>query len=259
MHGTVCTQAAFSIDLALLGRALLLLAALDVDDDGLGRGLSLVRGLLLAHRFIGDQLLNETETGGKRPVQKNTGGGDEAHPKEHEAHDDEHHHGLALVVGVLLQLQGHRCDRHGDEEKEEDDVGKGVGDATDTVRVAHGLGKVRQDVVETHIEAGTGVIADLPAQHLEEDDEDGHLNQHGQAACQRVEAGFAVDLHRLLGKTLLITGVKLLDLLEAGLYFLHLEARFELLALQGEQNRADDQGDDDDGEAPVANEQCELV
>ena len=101
-------------------------------------------------------------------------------------------------------------------------------------------------------------VADLPAQHLEQDDEDRHLDEHGKAASERIEARLLVDLHRLFLNLLLVTCVQGLNLLQLGLHLLHVVARFELLALQREEGEANDEGHDDDRKAPVTNQVREL-
>jgi hypothetical protein len=87
--------------------------------------------------------------------------------------------------------------------------------------------------------------------HLEQSDEDGHLQEDGQAAGQRVELGFGVKLLHFLLHTGLVVSVLLLNLLHQRLHFLHLIGGFDLLAHKRHQNHAEDEGDDENRHAPV--------
>ena len=84
----------------------------------------------------------------------------------------------------------------------------------------------------------------------EEREEDRHLQQDRQAGRERVGARVLVELHRLLGETLPVVAVLLLQLLDLGLDQLHVAAGLDLLDEQRDQRRADHQGQADDRQHP---------
>ena len=63
-----------------------------------------------------------------------------------------------------------------------------------------------------------------------------------------------VELHDLLLLLHLVVGIKLLQLLDLGLHFLHPRHRQVGAAGQREEQALDDQGDDEDGDAEIADE-----
>ena len=89
------------------------------------------------------------------------------------------------------------------------------------------------------------------AQKCKQGDEDRHLNQKRQAAGQRIELVLAVELLHLLGLTLGIVGVALLDLEHLGLQHLHTGRRLGRLEHERRQQQTDDDHQDNDGQAPV--------
>ena len=239
--GTLLPDLALDVDLNLLGEV-------ELGDLFLA---------LLLENAVGDELLDKAQARGQSPVQNDAGGGDPCHVDEHEAEEDEHHpgHGLVVLVGVLLdELIPHGANRENDEEDAEDAIPQAK------AGVGHGEGEVGQDVVEAHCQLAFNlVVGQLEAQGLEQDDEDGHLDQHGQAACEGVESHLLIQLHHLLRETLLVVCVLLLQGLDLGLQLLHAEGGLQLLLLHREEQQADDDGDDADRKTPVTNELCQLV
>lgn len=242
-------------------RALLLRTALNAYLDGLDEGFFLDLLLLLLEILFSDDLLEEAKSRRERPIEKNATGRNPAHPDEEDDHHHEHHD--ARSPGLLTRRLEERHDRgrdgHDHEEHKEKDVGERIADAFRVESGRHGNREVGNDVVEAHSELATSEVTQFVPQNLEQDDEDGELDEHRQTAGHRVEAGLLIDLHGLFGDFLLIASVFLLNLQEFGLQLLHLEIGHVLAALQGEKNKTNHQSDDDDGEAPVADELSQLV
>ena len=89
--------------------------------------------------------------------------------------------------------------------------------------------------------------------------QDGKLRHHRQAAPQGIDVVLLEDLthlfvHALLARVVeFVLLVLLLNALDERLHFLHLLRRADALELQGEHGEVDEQGEDHDGPAPVAN------
>ena len=106
------------------------------------------------------------------------------------------------------------------------------GSAAEQLRVDEGL----------HVGGVEEVVLGLArlelAQHVEQREEDRCLDQRGQAAGQRVDAGFLVELHQLFALALPVVLVLLADLAHLRLQFLHPQRRVHLLHEGLEQDRA---------------------
>jgi hypothetical protein len=87
-------------------------------------------------------------------------------------------------------------------------------------------------------------------EQAEERQEDRHLQQDRQARGERVGPGLLVQSHRLLGETLAVMAVLLLQLLDLRLEQLHVPAGLDLLHEQRDQCSADHQGEADDRQRP---------
>ena len=110
---------------------------------------------------------------------------------------------------------------------------------------------MRDDVQEAR------VLGDV-ARNGEERKEDRHLQEHRQATTQRVEVMLCLELAHLLVETHRIVGVLLLNLLKEGLQRLHTRGRRRRTGHQGHDDQADDDGKNDDGDAPVPAETSEC-
>ena len=84
----------------------------------------------------------------------------------------------------------------------------------------------------------------------EQREEDRHLQQDRQARGERVGPALLVELHRLLGETLPVVAVLLLQLLDLRLDQLHVAAGLDLLDEQRDQRGPDDDGQPDDRQRP---------
>jgi len=108
-------------------------------------------------------------------------------------------------------------------------------------------------------EEGREAQLDRAAEHREEGDEDGNLDQHRQAARHRIDLVLAVERHGLLLHLLRIVLELGLNLLELGLQ--HLHALHALVALAGQrpEKHPHQNGKQDDGNAIVGDEFVEEV
>ena len=92
-------------------------------------------------------------------------------------------------------------------------------------------------------------------EHLEEREEERHLDQHGQAGRERVGAVLLVQRHLFLrhglaGQLVGLALVLVLHLLQVRLQQLHAALGLDLLDEDGNQGGADDQHESDDGQGP---------
>ena len=110
-------------------------------------------------------------------------------------------------------------------------------------------GQVGQDVEER--ERAVVKVLRQVAQQCKQGEQDRHLNQQRQTASHGVELVLAVELLHLLGLTLGIVGIALLDLEHLGLQHLHASRRLGRLEHKRRQQQTDDDHQDDDGQAPV--------
>ena len=77
---------------------------------------------------------------------------------------------------------------------------------------------------------------------------DGHLEEQGEAAGERVDALLLVELHHHLLLTLFVAASASLEGLELGLNELHLALGAHALHREGKEEQADGEGDEDDGD-----------
>ena len=87
-------------------------------------------------------------------------------------------------------------------------------------------------------------------QHVEQREEHDHLRDHRQAAGQRVDPVFLVELHRLFVETLLVALVLLPQFLQVGRVLGHLPLGVHLLDEQRDEQQPDEHDQDHDGQAP---------
>ena len=231
--------------LALLGGALFLFLALDgnvdrLDDDGFH--LSVLTIVISPH----DDLRHNGEDRGDVPEQENACGGDAADVGHEHRHDD-HHDGRLLL---RIALKEHRHDDRRGKDRDHCEVGDAEQQAANLERLDRRVAQVGQDAIERKRGSRVNARGDV-AEHLEQRDEDRHLQEDRQAARERVEVRLAVELLRLLGDFLLITRVELLNLLDAGLDLLHLVIRFVLLEVKREDDDSEYDRNDEDSESPV--------
>ena len=99
----------------------------------------------------------------------------------------------------------------------------------------------------------------MVAQNREECKEDGHLHKHGQATRQRVELVLGIELGHLGIETLGVISILRLQLLKQGGHHLHLGHGLLLLEGQRQKQKTNDDGKDDDGEAPVTQETLKAL
>ena len=95
---------------------------------------------------------------------------------------------------------------------------------------------------------------DAVEKRLIEGDEHGKLNEDGQTASHGVDAVGLVELHHFAAERFLVVLVLLLQLLHHGLELLHLLHGLEALAGKRPEHDLDEDGQQDDGETPVAEE-----
>ena len=103
-------------------------------------------------------------------------------------------------------------------------------------------------------------VAPISRKHLEQGHEDGHLQKHGQAAGQRVELRLGVELLHLLllphaDRRHTCVWISCMR----GCTFCIWKRRLRLLVHQRRDEDAEDDRDDDDGQAPVAAEVVEEL
>lgn len=248
-------------NLMLLGGTLLLRLP---DDVNLYR-LRLQR--LCSFRFLvlfaapaqGELVLSDADEGGSTPEKQHSSGRAPRDPQHEQRHDYSHDQGLValLVLLVLHLLDHHRKEGGPCEDDHQDQVGKECQEAFPE-GPRRGLGEVGNYPVEGEGSVGRGVVLYV-AEHLEEGDEDRHLQKHGKASHEGVELRLGVKLLHLLVHADLVVAVLLLDLLDLRLYLLHLEVGLRLLVHQRCHQYSEYDGDDDDGHAPVAAEAVKVV
>lgn len=204
-------------------------------------------------------VLSDANKRRRTPEQENACGGAPRNPEHEHRHDDSYDERLValLVLLVLHLLEHHGQERRACEDDHQHQVGKEC-EETFTERARGRLGQVGDDSVERERRVGGRVSLDV-AKHLEQGNEDGHLQQHGEASHQRVELGLGVQLLHLLVHANLVVAILLLDLLDLGLDLLHLKVGLRLLVHQRRHEDAEDDRDDDDGQAPVMAEAIEEV
>src|SRR6056297_2766302 len=126
-----------------------------------------------------------------------------------------------------------------------------VDDRQDEQRI--GLAEVRHPE-----EAGLAQF-DRLQQHPVKRDEDRNLDQDRKTAAKRVDLLLLVDLHHRLAELLAIIAVAFLQLLDARLQLAQLAHRTELRLRQLVERQLDQQGEQDDRYAPVADQGMDLV
>ena len=230
-------------------RTLLLLFADNVDLNG--SVLSALLGVLLGllHDALGNELLlGDLPQRGGHVVEQDGRGAGPTEPQHHEGHDGAHHHLLVLHLGRrVAEVHHHRYEGEHTKEHVHDDVRERSHEAGG----AEDAGARLRDRRENAVEAG---VRRHVLNNSEQSAEDRHLNEERQAAHERVDLHLRVDLHHLFLETLGVVSVLLLKLLDSRLHDLHTGRRLDGLGLQWRQQQADDGGEDDDGEAPIAHE-----
>ena len=96
------------------------------------------------------------------------------------------------------------------------------------------------------------VLLQVRAQHVEQRDEHGQLQNQRQAGRQRVDFVLLVELHQLLLLALFVVLVALFDLLHLGRQPLHLLHRLQLAVGQRNQHRPDQHRQEHDRQPPAA-------
>ena len=152
----------------------------------------------------------------------------------------------------VLCRHEHRDQRQDAKGDDQQNIDRGAREAGRVDHVGNGLGELRDDVEKAlalghHLSDG------------EEAKEDRHLDDHGQAAAERIELVVRVELLHLLGLALGVVGVALLYLLHHRLQGLHLGRRGGRLGHQRHDDDADDDRQHDDGDTPVAAESREPL
>ena len=84
---------------------------------------------------------------------------------------------------------------------------------------------------------------------------DGYLKEHGPEAPRGAYPHLFVQLHLLFGQALLVPGVFLLQFQELGLHSGHGSGGAELLQSERQQYQADEDREEDDGDAEVLEEE----
>ena len=196
-------------------------------------------------------LLANTDDGRHAPEQKNACGRTPADPQHEQAHDAGHHQRLVTLRVVLLTHlhQNHGQERSAGEDHHQDKVGNERAEAL-SERAGRRHNQVGDQVVELVAFVRTHVVGHF-AQNLEQSNEDRHLQQHGQAAGQGVELRLSIQLLHFLLHARGIVGEFRLNLLHQRLNLLHLIRRLRLLVHEGRNYQSEDDGHDDDGQAPV--------
>lgn len=87
----------------------------------------------------------------------------------------------------------------------------------------------------------------------------GICRKRGRATHERVEACLGVELHLLLLHANGVIRILLLDFRDLGLHDLHVGRGLNRLGLQRGQDEANDEGQDDDSQAPVARDAMEPL
>ena len=105
------------------------------------------------------------------------------------------------------------------------------------------------------LQEGEGLLDQLHigdiAHGVEHAEQDGPLQQHGQAAAHGVVVFFFHQLSLFLLQALLIVAILLLQLIELGLNLAHFAHALAGFYFKGGQHRADQHGEDDDGDAVI--------
>ena len=157
----------------------------------------------------------------------------------------------------LALLENHRQERSAGEEQHQDQVGDEVHEP-ESDGDGRRLRQVRNDRIEA-VRAGTADITVHVPEYLEQQHEDRHLQQHRQAAGQRVEVAFRIDLLHLLLQAHRVVGVLLLDFLHQRLDLLHVVRRLDLPMHQRHEQQTEDDRDDKDCHTPVAAKVVEEI
>lgn len=245
----------------LLGRTLLLGLPDNIDFNRLshksfGCSLFLILPTTATQREL---VLADADEGGSTPEEENACRRTPGDPEHEDGHDNAHDERLValLVLLVLHLLEHHRKERRTSEDDHENQVGDEGNDAF-FQRTRRSLRQIGDDAVESERCIGIRVILDI-AKHLEERDEDGHLEEHGKATHQRIELRFCIELLHFLIHANLVVAILLLDFLDLRLDLLHLEVGLGLLMHEWCDQNTEDDGNDDDGHAPVMDESIEEV
>ena len=239
-------------------RALLLFLANHVHFNRLDLNLlGLDLFILVLHELRGDNLLQNTEHRRGCPEQKNARRGAPAKPQHEQGHDAHHDHGLRLLRAVRAHLLKQGRQEGAESEQQKQDA---VRQERHEALIEHGgrRGKQRRQNVVERIRHAFGAGAHF-LEHLEEGNEDRHLEKQGQAAGNGVEPDLGVNLLHFLSLTLLIVGVLFLDLLNARRELLHSIRRADLLLHKGEQDKTENERYEDDRQTPVGNEAVSSI
>ena len=117
-------------------------------------------------------------------------------------------------------------------------------------REQRGVRRALELVGRPAVQGRVGVVRVEPAQHVEQAQEDGDLQEHREAAHERVGLLDLVQLHHFFLERLPVTLVLLLQLLDLGLQCLHRPLGLDLLDEDGEEDDAQRHHQEDDREDP---------
>ena len=145
----------------------------------------------------------------------------------------------AVTGGVHGDIGGQRCAKQAGVEE-----GLHLIHAEDVVRGVTGL-------LDAHAELASALAGAVEGtQHVEQANEDRHLNQHRKAGRHRTDAHLLLSLAHLNHQLLLIIGVLALEFLHLRLELLHLSRGAELVSGGLDQQNTDGHHEEDDGKRP---------
>jgi hypothetical protein len=200
-----------------------------------------LRGVVLLHR----QLLRDAEQAVGEHVDAEAGGEKQHHGRENGRHHVLHHlllRGVHLLRHDLLLDERRRAQQHRQDERQvpRSDV--------DGIRRREVAEPEKRRVVQLGRRLQRGV----------EREPDRHLHQHRQAAGEGVHAVLPPELHR--GELLLLGVVLelLVERVDLRLDLAHLRAALDRLPREGEEQRAHRHREEDDRDAPAADDLVAL-
>ncbi len=198
---------------------------------------------------------------GDYPVQSQAAGELQGKEGDHQRHHPEHHRLVGLLARVGSRGHGHLLlDPRGYEHQRRYDDGQGVGlpEVQPQERGVQRRGGMDVDQGNPAIQLVgkankvVGLGEHRLDQHPEQPDEDGHLHHQRPETADGVDAGLPVHAHGLLGHPCPVVAVTLLDFLHPWLKVAHGPHLAKLLQGQGQGDHPDQDGEQDDGDAHLA-------